>query len=99
MDSISTVRTTHPLKNMKIKDLILLLQKQDPERVVVIAKGKKYSPLDSLMTCAYGAETAELPGYISVELSDINDEMRAQGFNEEVVMKDGVPAIVMYPTN
>lgn len=81
---------------MKIKDLIVLLQKEDPERKIILssdAEGNRFRALASVETVAWDPDNRE----IGIEPADLTYEARKLGFTEEDVMEDGVPAIVFYP--
>ena len=81
---------------MKIKDLIALLQKEDPEREIILssdAEGNRFRTLASVETVAWDPGNRE----IGMEPADLTCEARKLGFTEEDVMEDGVPAIVFYP--
>lgn len=86
---------------MKVKDLIKLLESQDQDRIVIVAKdseGNDYSPLSCVETTAYLAETT-YSGQVGLELKDLTPEMIKEGFSEEDVLSDGVPALVLVPIN
>lgn len=83
---------------MKIKELIKLLEKEDPERIVIMAsdgEGNGYSPLSSIWTAAYKAENT-WSGEVGLE--KLTEEDEEQGYTEEDVLK-GKKAIVFSPTN
>jgi hypothetical protein len=82
---------------MTIKDLIELLQKEDQDRVVIISKdaeGNNFSPLDSIVTCAYLAETT-WSGETGLE--ELTKEDEENGYDEEDVIIDGEKAICLWP--
>jgi hypothetical protein len=83
---------------MTVKELIELLSKENPERIVVMAKdaeGNGYSPLSSFWVGAYKAETT---WYGSVGFESMTPELRQQGYSDEDVC-DGQPAIILSPVN
>lgn len=85
---------------MKVKELIEKLKEHDQDRVVVMSKdgeGNEYSPLANMGTASYVAEST-WSGYIGLEPGDLDDEAIAQGYTEEDV-KNGEPALVLWPTN
>jgi hypothetical protein len=84
---------------MTVADLIKKLEKQDPKRVVVVARdseGNGYSPLASVETGAYRDETTYSG---TVGLERLTPGLRKMGFTEEDVFTDGVPAVVLGPSN
>lgn len=79
---------------MNVKELIKLLQKEDPNRLVICSKdseGNEYSPLSSVWTAAYRAETT---WYGEVGLEKLTAADKKFGFTEEDVIDDGVPALI-----
>ena len=76
---------------MNVRELIELLQKEDGERLVVLAideEGNGFRPLADVATAAYrDGETG---------IEELTDEFREQGFSEEDVMR-GIPAVVLWP--
>lgn len=86
---------------MTVKELIEKLQKEDPDRIVVIAKdegGDSYSPLSGLSTAAY-EPTSTWSGDVGLEPEDLTEEMIKEGYSEEDVIRDAQKAIVLYPVN
>ena len=84
---------------MKVSELIEHLKNEDQDRIVVLSKdseGNGYSPLAIVDTCAYKEESTWY-GYIGFE--ELTDDDRRAGFTEEDIIKDGIPAIVLWPTN
>jgi len=68
-----------------VKELIELLQKEDPERLVILSKdaeGNSYSPLTNFVQTAYVPETTWF------------GELDESGTNPE-----GQSCLVFYPTN
>lgn len=83
---------------MKVKDLIKLLQKEDPNRLVVMSKdseGNGFSPLADMSTESYAADST-WSGEIGLE--KLTPELEKKGYTEEDVL-DGKPALVLWPTN
>ncbi len=83
---------------MKVKELIKLLRKEDPDRIVIMAKdaeGNDYSPLSSFWTGAYKAETT---WYGEVGLEILTEKDKKQGYTEEDVL-DGKKALILCPVN
>ena len=81
-----------------VKDLIELLQKEQPERVVICqsdSEGNGFSPLALAYTGAY-RQNEPWSGEIIIE--ELTPELRQQGFTEED-MRGGIPALVLQPTN
>lgn len=82
-----------------VRQLIEQLQKEDPDRVVINqkdAEGNGYSPFCTIATCAYKAETT---WYGEVGLEYLTDELVKAGYTKDDVMNDGVPALLLIPTN
>jgi hypothetical protein len=82
---------------VSVKELIDLLSKYDPNRIVVMAKdseGNGYSPLHGCQTGAYRAETTWY-GDVGLEPG----EEIPKGYGEEDVIHDGVPALILTPVN
>jgi len=87
---------------MTVKELIEQLQKEDPERLVVMAKdpeGNGYSPLSDFWTGAYKAETTWYGEVGAESIDDFTEEDLKAGFGEGDVISDGVPAIILTPIN
>ena len=85
---------------MKVRELIELLQAEpNQEREVVMAKdaeGNGYSPLSGFWTGQYRAATTY---YGDVGLEQLDDTLRSEGYGDEDVMTDGVPALILKPVN
>lgn len=84
---------------MKVKELIEILQQEDPERLVILSKdaeGNNYSPLADCSTSAYEAECT-WSGYIGLE--ELTPELIKEGYTEEDVLEDGKPCLVLWPVN
>jgi hypothetical protein len=84
---------------MVVRELIEQLQKEDPERLVVMSKdseGNSFSPLYQYTTDAYRAETT-WRGEIGLE--ELTEEAKKSGYTEEDVIEDGQKALVLWPTN
>jgi hypothetical protein len=65
------------------------------DREVICSKdgeGNGYSPFYEFATGAWNEEWNE------VGVDELTDELRSQGFTDDDVMEDGVPAIVIYPS-
>ncbi len=83
---------------MTVGQLIKKLQKENPKRLVVMAKdaeGNNYSPLSSFWTGAYQAETT---WYGDVGLEKLTRSDIAHGYSDEDVIK-GKPALILTPVN
>lgn len=83
---------------MKVRELIEQLSKEDPERIVIMAKdaeGNGYSPLSSFWVGAYRAETT---WYGEVGFEAMTPEIRAKGYGDEDVI-EGEPAVILDPVN
>ena len=83
---------------MKVKQLIKILQKVDPERFIVMAKdgeGNGYSPLYDICECAYAPDST-WSGEVGLEKLTKAD-IKA-GYSEEDVLK-GKKSICLRPVN
>ena len=81
-----------------VKELIALLQKEDPERVVVLSKdgeGNGFSPFSDFGHGAYEPDST-YSGELGIE--KLTDKLKEQGYTEEDVC-DGIPALVLWPIN
>lgn len=84
---------------MTVADLIKALASEDPARLVVMAKdgeGNDYSPLSGTSRKSYRADTT-WSGETGLE--ELTTEDIRQGYDEEDVISDGVPALVLWPVN
>lgn len=84
---------------MKVKKLIKLLQEEDPNAIVIMAKdgeGNSYSPLSEFWSGAYRAETT---WYGEVGYSKLTEELEEAGYTEEDLIEGGEPAIILSPIN
>lgn len=85
---------------MKVKELIALLQQEDREKEVIMSKdseGNNYSPFDS-----FGNENtyvADSTWSGDTGFLELTPELKKEGYEEEDILTDGVPALVMYPVN
>lgn len=83
---------------MKVKELIEILKECDMDREVICEKDAEenvYSPLYSIFTCSYRADTT-YSGKIGLE--KLTKKLEKLGYAEEDVIKGGVPAITLNPT-
>jgi len=83
---------------MTVKELIFVLQGEDPDRLVVRSKdgeGNNFSPLADTETASYQADST-WSGEIGLE--KLTPDLAKRGYTAEDV-KDGVPALVLWPTN
>lgn len=81
---------------MKVKELIELLQKEDPERLVVMSKdgeGNGFEELDGIQACAYDTK------YQETGLEDLTPELEEVGYTEEDVLTGNtiVKAVCLWP--
>jgi hypothetical protein len=77
---------------MTVKELIERLQKEDPNRIVVLSidpEGNGYNELRDIATSAYS------DGEIGIE--ELTPELQKEGYREEDVMEDGHKAVVLWP--
>ena len=84
---------------MKVKELIILLQAEDQERLVVCQKdpeGNSYSPFSAVWSGAYAAQA---PWYGEAGLDKLTEDDKRKGYTEEDVLKNGVLALFLVPTN
>lgn len=84
---------------MKVKELIDLLQQQNPEAVVVCQadpEGNSYSPLSSVEPEGYVAETTWSG---ERRLLALTPELEQQGYSEEDVDEGATPAVFLVPVN
>ena len=76
---------------MTVKELIKKLQKEDPNRIVVLSideEGNGFKELADVQTASYqDGETG---------LEKLTPELKKQGYSEEDLL-DGTPAIVLWP--
>lgn len=84
---------------MNVEELIVLLQKEDPKNLVVMAKdseGNSYSPLSDHWVGGYRAETTYSGevGYL-----ELTPELKEAGYEEDDIVDDGVKAVIFCPTN
>ncbi len=82
-----------------VKRLIKLLQAEDEDRIVIMSsdsEGNSYSPLASLGTAAYRADTT-WSGEVGMEKLTSAD--KKAGYTEEDVLEGGKPALILQPTN
>ncbi len=80
---------------MNVRELITQLQEVDPERVVVIAsdpEGNSYSELSSYSS-RYGFVEDEGAVYIG----ELGPDELDDGYTDEDVRADAVPAVVFWP--
>ena len=85
---------------MKVKELIELLKQEDPEKEVIMSKdgeGNNFSPF---------ADFGNVDTYLAdstwsgeVGFSELTEELKKDGYEEEDILPDGVPALVLYPVN
>ncbi len=83
---------------MKVKELIEILQKENPNDLVILQKdgeGNGFSPCAGYWTGSYKSDTSWSG---EVGLRSLTDHDRNQGYSEEDVV-DGQPSIVLYPIN
>ena len=84
---------------MTVRELIEDLKKEDPDRLVICAsdsEGNDYSPVDDYTTGAYRAESTWSGEFGEEKLTK---EDRELGFTDDDLIKDGVPALCLFPTN
>jgi len=83
---------------MTVRELVGLLQGEpNQDREVVLSKdaeGNSYSPLYGTWVGRYSEQTS---GQGDAGMECLDDELRAEGYNDEDVMADGVPALILSP--
>jgi hypothetical protein len=82
---------------MNVKELIELLEKEDPERLVILqgdSEGNSFLPILNIWIGAY-KEYSEYDGDAKVE--KLTESMQARDHTIEDVIKDGVPALILAP--
>lgn len=84
---------------MKVRALIAILEKMDPERVVILqkdAEGNGYSPLEGADdNCLYAADST-WSGEVGHER--LTEKDRKQGYTDEDI-GHGEKAVVLFPVN
>jgi len=79
---------------MKVRDLISMLASADLDREVILStdsEGNSYKPLDGGYNGAYDPFKREV-GLDELSSQDIED-----GYSNEDVLINGVPALILYP--
>lgn len=82
---------------MKVRELIEQLQQEDPDALVVMSRdseGNSYSPLSDFWTGVYQADTTWSG---EVGFGELTQELQEHGYNEEDILSDGVPAVILSP--
>lgn len=77
---------------MKVRELIKILEDQNPEMVVVIQaddEGNSYNSLDYWRTGLFNEDDSE------VGPLELTEKLINQGFTEEDMIEDGKPAIIL----
>lgn len=77
---------------MTVKELIDILKRQHPERLVVVAldaDGKSHAPLIDWWAAAYKDGVVGLEGLGKIE--------KAAGFTDKNVLAGGTPALILLP--
>lgn len=84
---------------MFVKDLREMLEDCNDEDIVIMSsdpEGNSYSPLDGIYHCGYVADNTYSGELALIELTENDIE---QGYTEEDVREDAVPAVILRPTN
>ena len=86
---------------MKVKKLIDILNKQNPEDEVILSKdseGNSFSPLADFSEDLYVPETK---WYGEIHIKKLTDKLKEQGFSEEDLYggDDGINCITLWPVN
>ena len=85
---------------MKVKELIELLERQNPEDLIVMSKdaeGNTFVPFSDLSVGSY-APGRTWYGYFGLRADQLTDRRRAAGCSEEDVI-NGQNAICLWPVN
>jgi hypothetical protein len=96
---LSTDEGPSPGQPITVRQMIAALQREDPDAIVVMAKdseGNSYSPYRQLWAGVYQAEST-WDGIVGFPA--LTDELRAEGYTEEDILPDGVPAVILSPIN
>lgn len=85
---------------MTVKDLIKLLEQENPDRLVICqkdAEGNGYSPLCGVSQGGYLADSTWSG---DVKLEFLTENFKLLGFSEEDVADESyIPALILYPIN
>lgn len=80
---------------MKVSELIEKLQALDGDRVVCMARdaeGNGFGPLTDMGECTFDAHETE-----SIGIEELTPELKGQGYSEDDMLNDGVPAVCLWP--
>lgn len=83
---------------MTVKELIELLQQEDPDRLVILSEdpeGNSFSPLDDVVTGAYVEDTW---GNGEFGLEKLTKQDRDAGYGESDIV-DGARALCLWPAS
>lgn len=81
---------------MKVKDLIDTLKKSDPEALVVMSadsEGNGYLELRVVNFNSYNFDERNA----EIGLRELTPEYIKEGYTEEDLREDGIPAVVLWP--
>jgi hypothetical protein len=87
---------------MKVRELIELLTELGPEtleREVILSidsEGNGFKPMSSYSFAAYDAECDD-SWYGEIGIEELTPELEAEGYSEDDLRPNGVPAIVLWP--
>jgi len=79
---------------MTVEELIELLKKEDPKRIIVCqgdSEGNFFSELETIEAMAYDRRNEE------IGFEELTDDLKEEGFGEEDILENGTPAIVLVP--
>lgn len=87
---------------MTVKELVEILHTFQPDRLVVLSRdeeGTGYSPLADVSPAAYRVQQ-KMAGEVGViGLEVLTPELRQKGFSAEDVILNGIPAVVLRPSD
>jgi hypothetical protein len=79
---------------MKVKELIKILSKENPERVVVLSmdeEGNGFSPLSGVQRASFDEDEQ------NIGIEELTDDHKEEGYSEYDLLENGIPALVLWP--
>lgn len=92
--SIPVTPTKRRLK-MTVGELISELQKMNPKRVVVVSSDSEGNSFNELICVEENSRYDAKHRNVGIE--SLTDTLISEGYTEEDLMQDGVPAVVLFP--